>query len=393
MTDQPVHNPITGKEELVAALQLAVGLELSTIPVYLTALYSIEDGHNADAIETIRSVVMEEMLHMVLAANILSALGTRPSTDPVTFKTFKDVPPVPSYPYPIQLIDGIGALEVRPFTPQAVDGFVKIEHPFHGAASLRDITRDGGGYPTIGEFYRAISAALDAHCTDADFGGDRHQVAAGEYYGGAGDVIQVTSLATAKKAIEEIIDQGEGLPPQHLAEPAVVVSTEDRLNSGWTMYSHYARFRELQTGRRFRKDQNAGDEPQGALLLVDYDAVHPAVYLPHDGPNPGGPEGIALHEFDLAYSQLVDDLYLAFAGGKKQVTYTIGRKPVRKEEDALPLAVHGMWALKNRAVALMRTPVPDKPDQRLCPRFRYARTPAEREHLRAEIEQMKRGAK
>lgn len=387
MTD----NPIAGKDELVAALQLAVGLELSTIPVYLTALYSIDDGHNADAVETIRSVVMEEMLHMVLAANVLSALGTRPSTDPVTFKTFKNVAPVPSYPYPAELIGGIGPLELRPFTPEAVDSFVKIEHPFHGAAKLSDIRRDGGGYPTIGEFYRAISLALDEHCTDADFSCPHHQVAGEEYYGGAGKIVEVTSVATAQEAIEEIIDQGEGLPPTHLDEPAVVVATEDKLNSGWTMYSHYARFRELQTGRRFRKDQNAGDEPRGALLLVDYDAVHPAVYVPLDGPTPGGPEGIALHEFDLAYTQLVDDLYLAFSGGKKKVTYMMGNQRVTEEKDALPVAVHGMWALKNRAVALMRTPVPDKPSQRLCPRFNYARTPADRENLRTEVEQMKRG--
>ncbi|MET9734801.1 ferritin-like protein [Streptomyces sp. NPDC006458] len=380
--------PIKDKAELTAALQLAVGLELSTIPVYLTALYSIKDGHNSDAAQTIRSVVMEEMLHMVLAANVLSALGTKPSTDPVTFKTFKDVPPVPEYPYDIKLISGIGSLELRPLAPAAVDGFVLIEHPFHGAAKLSDIDCSSGGYPTIGEFYGAIRTALKDHCKDEDF---KHgnQVKATEYYGGAGEILHVSGVDTAVAAIDKIVDQGEGLPPEVLDKPAVVVTDHDRLNSGWEMYSHYARFRELQTGRRFRTDQLANEEPKGALLLVDYDAVHPAEFVKGNGALPSGLEGIALKEFDLAYTELVDDLYLAFSAVKKSVPYKMGTHAGVDEKDRLPLAVHSMWALKNKAVALMRTPDPARAHKTLCPRFHYARTTGDKDKLRKEINDMK----
>ncbi|RBH51872.1 hypothetical protein C3F00_033145, partial [Pseudomonas sp. MWU13-2860] len=49
----------------------AVRLELSTIPTYLTALFSIKPGQNQEARALVQSVVVEEMLHMTLAANTL----------------------------------------------------------------------------------------------------------------------------------------------------------------------------------------------------------------------------------------------------------------------------------------------------------------------------------
>jgi len=68
-------------------LHIAMMLELSTIPPYLCALYSIqtgdstqpnykeEFGDNAEVAGIIRSVMMEEMLHLTLVGNILNAVG------------------------------------------------------------------------------------------------------------------------------------------------------------------------------------------------------------------------------------------------------------------------------------------------------------------------------
>lgn len=357
--------PITGLADLKAALHLAIGVELSTIPVYLTALYSIQDGRNTGAAQTIRSVVMEEMLHMTLAANVLNALGETPSTEPVDFQGHEAVSPIPDYPLESPLISGIGTLRLLPLSPQAVDGFVRIEHPLHGAADVSEIEAGACGYRTIGEFYDAISKALKdpVICPDTAFQ-HRNQVPDTQYYGGAGHVVEVRDRASALKAVRTIVDEGEGLPPEYLERVAKKVTTEDRLRSGWRMYSHYARFRELQAGRRFRTGQLAGQDPEGALLPVDYGAVHPALYVPRNGDKAGGPEGAALIEFDLAYSRLVDGVYGAFSG----------------EPRALPRAVHAMYELRNRAVALMRTPIPADPAHTLCPRFSYV-PPGDREKL------------
>ena len=64
-----------------ASLQVAIELEHATIPPYLYALYSIAPGTNQAAASIIRSVVLEEMLHLTLAANILNAVGGEPMLD------------------------------------------------------------------------------------------------------------------------------------------------------------------------------------------------------------------------------------------------------------------------------------------------------------------------
>ncbi|WP_212567109.1 ferritin-like domain-containing protein, partial [Pseudomonas aeruginosa] len=50
------------------ALQTAIELEYSTLPLYLSAMFSLE-VQNYTAYNAIRSIAMEEMVHMAIAAN------------------------------------------------------------------------------------------------------------------------------------------------------------------------------------------------------------------------------------------------------------------------------------------------------------------------------------
>jgi hypothetical protein len=77
----PLVGTITSLESLGEHLQWTIELEHSTIPPYLCALYSIEAGHNAEATEGLSSVIVEEMLHLTLAANLLNAVGGQPRLD------------------------------------------------------------------------------------------------------------------------------------------------------------------------------------------------------------------------------------------------------------------------------------------------------------------------
>lgn len=70
----PLVGTISSLESLREHLQCAIELEHSTIPPYLCALYSIEPGRNLEAVEVICSVVVEEKLHLTLAANLLNAV-------------------------------------------------------------------------------------------------------------------------------------------------------------------------------------------------------------------------------------------------------------------------------------------------------------------------------
>ena len=90
-----------------------------------------------------RSVFVEEMLHMLLAANLLNAVGGRPRIDT----------PQMLAPYPRSLPHADGSFEVSllPFGREALELFLKIEQP-----SAPDATPESDRYETIGQFYDAI---------------------------------------------------------------------------------------------------------------------------------------------------------------------------------------------------------------------------------------------
>lgn len=62
---------------LRTSLQSAIQLEHATLPLYTAAMLSLE-VQNYPTYNTIRSVLMEEMVHMAIAANMLAALGGAP---------------------------------------------------------------------------------------------------------------------------------------------------------------------------------------------------------------------------------------------------------------------------------------------------------------------------
>ena len=60
---------------LQESLASAVQLELATIPTYLTAYWSVKSG---EVQQLILEVVLQEMYHMGLAANLLTGIGGTP---------------------------------------------------------------------------------------------------------------------------------------------------------------------------------------------------------------------------------------------------------------------------------------------------------------------------
>ena len=60
------------KEDLIADLKTAFTLELSTIPLYLTAMFTAPEKHTENLI---RSVAIDEMKHLFIVSNLLNAVG------------------------------------------------------------------------------------------------------------------------------------------------------------------------------------------------------------------------------------------------------------------------------------------------------------------------------
>jgi hypothetical protein len=301
------------------ALQHALMLEHATIPAYLCALYSIEDGTNVEAAEIIRSVVMEEMLHMVLVANVLNAVGGEPSVDHAGF--------VPRYPTQLPYSDGRLVVGLRRFSPEAVETFLAIERP--EPADARPLVE---GYDTIGQLYAGIELELRDLGPDVFTGRLDRQVGPGRfYYGGEGDPVVVRDLDSALEALEVIVEQGEGLD-HTIHEAPHRVGRRDEL-------AHYFRFRQIAIGYRYRDSDVANAPPTGPRLEVDWDAVLPMRDHPAVAELPPGSEVRALSQaFNRTYGELLRCLHRAFNG----------------QPDELIAAVPLMYQLRYQAVALMR---------------------------------------
>ena len=199
------YTPIRTVDDLITHLQWAVCIELSTIPPYLYALYSIRNSAS-EAAAIVRSVVVEEMLHMMLASNLMNAIGRSPS---ITGDT------APSYPgYMRHHAAGGPFVQLMPLSVSLVEGvFLEIEKP----EEFPGMPAEGDYYETLGQFYRAVEEGFEycaAHLGEQKlFGRDTGFQRNDTYVGsGGGKLLDVHNLEAAKRAITEIVQQGEGAP-------------------------------------------------------------------------------------------------------------------------------------------------------------------------------------
>jgi Ferritin-like len=194
--------PITTFDDASTLLQMAVELEFSTLPPYLYALYSIKPGTNAEASSRIRFVVMEEMVHMCLACNIMNALGRNPALT------------APKYPGPLPggiSGDGPNALTIHlyPFSKQAMQQAMSIEEPEDGPIDIPHemLAPVTPSFMTIGQFYNHIDNFLKT-LPDSSWTAGRNQIDARQFL--QGGIFPVNNYADAHNAIQRIVSEGEG---------------------------------------------------------------------------------------------------------------------------------------------------------------------------------------
>ena len=104
-------------------LQTALEVEHSTIPAYLTALATIKDNYNVQVQAIFRQILIQEMLHLALVANILNAVGGKPMLFSKNFIPF----------YPSRMPGGLMPKLQIPIERCSIaliaDIFMKIEEP------------------------------------------------------------------------------------------------------------------------------------------------------------------------------------------------------------------------------------------------------------------------
>ena len=267
--------------ELKSHLQVAIEIELATIPLYLYTYYSIDrtaGGFPATPLSrfadyagaTIMSVAVEEMLHMSLSSNVLFALGQLPQL------YLKSPSPFPTnLPGHAKLGPDAKpmALPLSKLSREQLWHFLEIEYPAES-----DAPPENGNWKTIGQIYSYVRCIISSdHIRDDDFrqGARLHQIQPTNYspnsidtayakaafdntcpvpadaphsaaqiagfmsredsHAGAFQLLTVDSRETALQAIQTIDAQGEGYGPSKF---------DDASHREW---SHYEKFLNLQS--------------------------------------------------------------------------------------------------------------------------------------------------
>lgn len=225
--------PIGSPRELRDHLALAIRVELTTIPPYLYAMYSLAD-QRGEAARLIRSVVTEEMLHAALMGNVLLAVGGEPR--------FSEAAQAVRYPgvlpHHIPVLD----IDLEPCSREVIERvFLTIERP-----ELHDAAPEADDYESLGQFYHALELAIEKLDGEHDLFADpqlERQLADHDAYrpvafdsDTSGGLHAVTDLSTARQAIETVIHQGEGVSEERYADPQHKELT------------HHAKFLELADG-------------------------------------------------------------------------------------------------------------------------------------------------
>jgi photosystem II stability/assembly factor-like uncharacterized protein len=312
------------------SLQIAIQLELATLPPYLTARWTIKDDLNGPVAKSISEIRGEEMLHFGLACNLLAAIGGAPLLADETI--------VPKYPGPLP--GGVRpGLEValKKLSREQAAVFMDIEYPQGApvamAANLAALTFD-----SIGEFYEAVLAAF--RNLNPTLSGDRQ-------LGGPLRLFKIDSLTKVEEAIRLITLQGEGSN----------ISPEEAPGD----LAHYYRFGEIHHGKRLAKDR------QGTWGYIGGDVPLPEVYdmacIPAGGYQQSDVPDIAIWDlitrFDQQYSEMLRLLEQAWTHGNQTF---------------LRQAIFEMGSMSDTGRELIMKPRPDGRGN-YGPCFRFARLP------------------
>ncbi|MGH8971833.1 MAG: ferritin-like domain-containing protein [Acidimicrobiia bacterium] len=338
--------PMESLAEVQEALQQAIEIELSTLPPYLYAAFTIKDSTYRAARERIHSIVADEMVHMALACNVLNAIGGTPQL------ALESV--VPNYPGPLPY--DIGArpgeefsVSLLPFSEAAIVQAIRIESPEHPTRYPDARWRLDSRYRTIGQFYAALADALKGLPVDAWSVTPRHQLTDHPFF--AGRLLTVSDIAGAQQAIRRIVTEGEGTSTN-------AGTAESPLDFEGEL-AHYWRLEEIRRNQVLERDpERAEGFSWGGPLRVDWPAVT-VIADPGDHDFSGEPAGAqaAQRRCDRAFTALLCELHRAVNG-----------EPAR-----LGNAVAAMFDLRRAARIALATPLAD--GRAAGPAFRFLSPP------------------
>jgi CDGSH-type Zn-finger protein/uncharacterized Fe-S cluster protein YjdI len=309
MTLPPRFTPVKSREILLGMLAEAAEIEHNLMCCYLYAAFSMKDSVDEDLSDdelgavrqwrrTIMQVAIEEMGHLTMVSNIMSAIGGAPHFGRPNF-------PIAAGYHPSGIV-----VKLTPFNAETLDHFIYLERPDgvqiadgHGFeppvvyARGQDAGRimpSAQDYETVGQLYAAIArglAKLSETLGEASlFCGSKDQQLGHDVVALPG-VAKVLCLKTALEAIDHIVLQGEGSP-----------------DGG--EQSHYQKFLDVRTQFRTLKAKRATFVPARPA------AHNPLMRRPPDGAGKtwvsASPAAEILDVSNAAYNQMLKLLGQAY---------------------------------------------------------------------------------
>ncbi len=221
---------LANREALIYTLGKAAELEHLIMLQYLFAAFSLKqttrEGLSPEALASVQgwratllAIGGQEMLHLALVQNLLTAIGAAPRLARPNF-------PLPASSYPAGV-----RIELLPFGEAALRHFAFLERPdgmavddaegFEALGEATALPHDEADeivphlqeFETVGQLYRAILAGIEF--LDGRLGSGRLFVgppsaqAIEEHFKWT-ELVAVTDLASARRAIDTIVEQGEG---------------------------------------------------------------------------------------------------------------------------------------------------------------------------------------
>ena len=350
---------IEHREQLWSLLVEAAQIEHMIMCQYLYACWSLKTdpdegltAEQADAVarweETVTGIAIEEMLHLALVMNVMTAIGAAPTLSRPNFPRHSEyLPPGVEFallPFGTDSLTHFLYLE-RPEGMERVDAakFVPAAPPPEPVAGPEVMPRLQG-FLTVGHLYRGIEQGLSDLASRLGepvlFVGEPRAQATPERFRWP-QLIAVTDLASARAALDEIIEQGEGA------------------RGDWRP-AHYTRFFGIWNEYQKLREQDPFFEPARPVLPAftqqPYDLEQPQ-------PQSADPLTREVAElFNLGYEVLLQLLTRFF-------THT---DETDEQLDALVQAAFGLMAgvLKPLGTALTRLPFgPESPDHTAGPAF------------------------
>jgi hypothetical protein len=320
--------------DLYEYLENAVKLEHSTIPPYLTAMFSLKPGTNQEIAGLIRSIVIQEMLHMTISANILISIGGRPEINRKHF--------IPDYPGRLPMNIGDLRVGIEAFSIPLVEKvFMSIEQPEEEVPVTKMLTAEEEEYATIGEFYDAIKEQIQTLGPSIFVETNAPpQVVASKWFPPQ-KLFPITGPESAGRAIDLIKIEGEG-------------TSTDPFQSPYDL-AHFYKFGEIAAGKKLIRTPD-GFAYGGDSINFDSSGVWPlranckiAEFAP------GTQARTRITQFAYNYANLLNTVHHAFNGDPFRLDAAIGL----------------MYDLRVLAAALMQTPDPNQPEFNVGPSFEY----------------------